>query len=183
MSMPTALEDEDPFDGIDMVGPSRLAYFTPIRHYPPFADHKAAALLAADGLMISVLLLFRRPLEDILKGPSLGATYLILTLVGSFAVLLLIGGVCAYETLTKPIPPMPTSLAFFPEIAKRDLATYRIEIHNLSQRASVRAILDYNYSLAILCQAKFGLVARATSCVRAQFFLWAVLLIVIATQK
>lgn len=180
MSMPTELEDDDPSDGIDMVGPSRLGYYTPIRDYPPMADRKATALLAADGLMISVLLLFRKPLEAMLRGSGLGMTYLLLTLMASFAALFLIGGYCAYRVLTRPIPPMPTSLAFFPEIAKRTLDQYRDQVHSLSQRASIRAILDYNYSLAILSRWKFALVGRATSCVRAQFFLWIVLLAVVA---
>jgi hypothetical protein len=164
----------------DMLGATRLAFYTPIRHYPPFADCKATAILAADGLMISVLILFNSSLIELLKGePNLFWGMLAFLLV-SFTVFLLIGVGCAYIALTLPIPPMPESLAFFPEIARLDYEEYRGRVIGLTHRQVVHKVLIYNHSLATLCTRKFGLVRRATTCLRVQFFLWIVLDLVVA---
>lgn len=161
------------------LGAARLAFYTPVRDYPPMADRKAGAILAADGLMLSVLLLFRLRFEAIIRGPSLVATYLVLFLIACLAVVLLRGASCAYRTLTMPIPSMPHSLAFFADIAKFGLDDYRAKLLSLSERDVVRSILDYNYSLADLSVRKFALVRRATSCVRAGFFFWVALILAV----
>ena len=44
-------------------GAARLAFFTPVREYPPLADRKASVLLAANGLMVTVLLTFSGAIE------------------------------------------------------------------------------------------------------------------------
>jgi hypothetical protein len=166
-----------------LLGASRLAFYTPIRHYPTLADCKAGAILAADGLMISVLILFNERLGHMVKvsaGSNLFETYLILTLLGSFAGLVLIGGYCSYRALTLPIPPMPHSLAYFHDISRLPLDEYRRRITSHSFREVVRAILDYNYSLARLSARKFDLVGRSTACVRAEFFLWIILMLAVA---
>jgi hypothetical protein len=164
----------------DLLGATRLAFYTPIRDYPPLADRKAAAILAADGLLISILLLLRGRLETIVHGPSIAATYILLTLLASFATLLLIGGYCAYVALTLPIPHMPESLAYFPEIARIDLDEYRARITKLTHRQIVHKMLIYNYSLSTLSAQKFGLVRRATACIRAEFFLWIIMTLVVS---
>lgn len=159
----------------DLLGATRLAFYTPIRNYPAFADCKAGAILAADGLLISVLLVFRDRIEAIFHGPNLLPTYLMLTLLASFAALLLIGGTCAYIALILPIPHMPESLAYFPEIARLDFDNYRARISTLTHRQVVHKMLIYNHSLATLCTRKFSLVRRATACIRAEFLLWIII--------
>jgi hypothetical protein len=166
-----------------LLGAARLAFYTPIRDYPPLADRKASAILAADGLMISVLILFNERLAPMVKvgdGSHLFENYLILTLLASFAALLLIGGYCSYRALILPIPPMPHSLAYFNHISSLPLDEYRRRITSHSFREVVRAILDYNYSLARLSVRKFDLVGRSTACVRAEFFLWIILMLALA---
>ncbi len=177
----TDLAAEDRFQNTDaLLGATRLAFFTPIRNYPSLADSKAKSILAADGLMISVFLIYHDRLVMLLHNDYLGVVFLILTLLASFSCLLLIGGFCAYIALTMPIPPMPESLAFFPEIARLSLDEYRSKITVLTHRQVVHKILIYNYSLATLCARKFALLRRAMACVRAQFFLWLVITLVAA---
>lgn len=167
----------------DLLGATRLAFYTPIRAYPPFADCKAAAILAADGLMISVLILFNSTLLELLKGELTIYWGLLALLLLSFTVFFLIGGGCAYVALTLPIPHMPESLAYFPEIARLDYDEYRRRVTALTHREVVHKVLIYNHSLAVLCTHKFSLVRRATACLRAQFFLWLVLTLIVASSS
>jgi hypothetical protein len=98
-------------------GAARLAFFTPIREYPPLADRKASALLAAYGLMVTVLLTFSKAIEAIINGPNALASYFLLGILIPLSVLILRGAWYAFHALTRPIPPMPDSLAFYPHVA------------------------------------------------------------------
>jgi hypothetical protein len=160
-------------------GVARLAFFTPVREYPPLADRKASALLAAYGLMVTVLLAFSETIESILTGPNPLATLLLLAVLLPLCVLMLLGAWNAFRALTRPIPPMPDSLAFYPHIAALSLGSYRDRVKGLDYRSAVTAMLHYNYSLATLSVAKFRLVERSIASARSTFELWVVLLLMI----
>ena len=106
-------------------GAARLAYFTPVREYPPLADRKASVLLAAYGLMVTVLFTFAGPAEAILVGPRRWAAILLATVLVPLSLLILSGAWYAFRALTRPIPPMPDSLAFYPHIAALAPDQYR----------------------------------------------------------
>jgi hypothetical protein len=161
------------------LGALRLGYFTPVREYPPLADRKASALVAAYGLMVTVLLFFGGPIEAIIEGPDPIEAYATAAVLAALATLILVGAWNAFRALTRPIPPMPTSLAFYPHIAALPLDAYRAAVCGLDHDRALRAILHYNYSLATLSVAKFRLVERSIRCARGTFALWMLLLILI----
>ncbi len=163
----------------ELLGATRLAFFTPIRPYPAFADCKAAAIIAGNGLLISLMVLLSNRMEAVIHGNDL-ATYAMLLLLISFWVFLLIGCGCSCRALTLPIPHMPESLAYFPEIARLDLSEYRDRTTALTHRQVVHKMLIYNHSLSKLCVRKFALVRRATSCLQAQFYLWVLTTILVS---
>ena len=160
-------------------GAARLAYFTPVREYPPLADRKASVLLAAYGLMVTVLFVFAGPTQAILIGSRHWAAYLLATVLLPLSTLILCGAWYAFRALTRPIPPMPDSLAFYPHIAALSPELYRERVKELDQDRAVAAMLHYNYSLAILSVEKFRLVERSIACARATFELWMLLLLLV----
>jgi hypothetical protein len=160
-------------------GAARLAFFTPVREYPPLADRKASALLAAYGLMVSVLVTFSRAIESIIDGPNLIASSVLLAILVPLSVLILLGAWCAFHALTRPVPRMPDSLAFYPHIAALSLGSYRDRVRGLDYRLAVIDMLHYNYSLATLSVAKFRLVDRSIASARATFKLWMLLLLMV----
>jgi Family of unknown function (DUF5706) len=170
-------------DVATLLGPARLAYFTPVREYPPLGDRKAAVLLGANGLMVSVLLFFSRPIGRIVEGPRPWEARLVVTVLTPLVVLLLLGAWYAFRALTRPIPAMPPSLAYFPDIAALTREEYRRRILALDHRRAVRDMLHYNYSLAVLSVRRFRLVERSLFCSRATFELWILLLLMIAVFR
>ncbi len=160
-------------------GAARLAYFTPVREYPPLADRKASVLLAAYGLMVTVLFVFAAPTEAILLGPRPWAVLLMAAILLPLSGLILSGSWFAFRALTRPIPPMPESLAFYPHIAGLSPELYRERVKGLDHDRAVTAMLHYNYSLATLSVEKFRLVERSIGCARATFELWMLLLMLV----
>jgi hypothetical protein len=160
-------------------GAARLALFTPVREYPPLADRKASALLAANGLMVSVLLTFSKAIAAILTGSNHPASYLLLAILVPLTFLILVGAWYAFHALTRAIPPMPDSLAFYPHVAAHSLDAYRDRVKGLDYQRAVAAMLHYNYSLATLSVEKFRLVDRSIAAARSTFELWMVLLLMI----
>lgn len=160
-------------------GASQLAFYTPVREYPPLADRKASVLLAANGLMVTVLLTFSGAIESIFTGPNRIPVFLMAGILGPLSVLILLGAWNAFRALTRPIPPMPDSLAFYPHIAARSLGDYVGVMEGLDADRAVVAMLHYNYTIATLSVAKFRLVERSLACARATFELWMVLLLII----
>lgn len=173
----------DDLEAEALLGPARLAYFTPVREYPPMGDRKAAMLLGANGLMVSVLLLFSGPIGGIVQGPYPWEARLVVVVLAPLAVLLVLGGWFAFRALTRPIPPMPPSLAYFPDIAALTREEYRRRVLALDHRRALRDMLHYNYSLAVLSVQRFRLVERSFFCSRATFELWIVLLLMIAAFR
>jgi len=82
-----------------------------------------------------------------------------------------------------PLPPMPATLAFYPNIAAKSYAQYAAAMRGLTHRAAVRAALHYNYSLARQSVRKFALVRRSMICFRAATLLWMVVLVVTALKR
>lgn len=164
-------------------GAARLAYFTPVREYPPLADRKASFLLAAYGLMVSVLLGFSGAIEATVFESSRAAACAILAVLAPLSTLILLGAWNAFHALTRPMPPMPDCLAFYPRIAALSLGDYRERVKALDHPRALAAILHYNYSLATLSVAKFRLVDRSLACARWTFELWMVLLLMIALLR
>jgi Family of unknown function (DUF5706) len=164
-------------------GAARLAFFTPVREYPPLSDRKASVLLAADGLMVTALVTFSGSIEKILTGSDRWASVPLLTVLIALAALILLGAWYAFLSLTRPIPPMPDSMAFYPHIAAMTLEGYRSSVLDLDHPRAVRAMLDYNYSLATLSVEKFRLVDRSLALVRSTFALWTFLLLLIIFSR
>ncbi len=160
-------------------GAARLAFFTPVREYPPLADRKASVLLAANGLMVTVLLTFSAAIEAIFTGPHRLLAIAMGTVIVTLSVLIFLGALFAFRGLTRPMPPMPDSMAFYPHIAALSLDDYLRRMEGLDLDRSVAAMLHYNYTIATLSVAKFRLVDRSLACARATFELWMVLLLVI----
>jgi len=51
-----------------VLGPARLAYFTPVFEQPTLADRKAMFILGASGLLVTVLMFFAPPLQALRPG-------------------------------------------------------------------------------------------------------------------
>jgi hypothetical protein len=166
-----------------LLGPARLAYFTPVREYPPLGDRKAVALLAAFGLMTTVLLVFAGRIGAMVeRGWGSPLAWLAGAILAALVSLVMVGARYAFAALVLPIPPMPDSLAFYPHIAALTADEYRRRVLALDHPRALRHMLHYNYSLATLSVAKFRLVERSFRCVRATFELWIALLVLIAAR-
>jgi hypothetical protein len=180
MSDTPPILDDDPEP---LLGALRLAFFTPVREYPPLSDKKAMILLAITSLMISVLLAFSKTLIEILTTEPLALVILTAAVLVPLVVLVLVAAWFAFESLYFPIPAMPDSLAFYNHIMKRSEDEYRRQILSLDYRRSILAILHYNYSLAKLSAEKFKYINWSFLCVRCALVLWVVLLIVMGVTS
>lgn len=169
-------------DVSEIAGPTRLAYFTPINEQPSLADRKAMFILAASGLMASVLLYFSNPLGALLNagGATTAAASVALVCVGG---LVLISAATAYRAYTRRLPTMPTTLAFYREVAEPSAEEYSHQMRTLDHPAALRAVLHYNYSVATLAASKFRLVNRSLKYLRVAIPLWMVLLLVLALWR
>ncbi len=170
-------EQED-WEGL--LAAARLAYHTPVREMPPLADRKASAILAANGLLISILLLFYQVLGSGLSGKSIWLLMTANTVAVLMTTLLFLGTGIAFTALMLSIPPMPPSLALFSDIAGYSLEDYRQKMREMTHRQALEGMLHYNYSLSVLSARKFMLVERAMTCLRWAFLLWLSLLPFIA---
>ena len=163
-----------------VLGPARLAYFTPVHEQPTLADRKAMFILGASGLMASVLLFFSHSLEILARSRGAITSVLVLVVLVSVVVLVVVAAVVAYVAYTRALPPMPDTLAFFRSIAGRSPDDYRAQILSLDHPAALRGMLHYNYSVASQAALKFRLVNRSLACLRIAIPLWMVLLLALA---
>ena len=166
-----------------LMGPLRLALFTPVREYPPMGDRKAVAILGTNGLMLSVVLFFSGAIDAILESGNPFGKVVVLGSLGPFAAAALVGTWAAFRALTMPIPAMPESLAFFPDIARLDRAAYLDRVKAVGYRDALRDMLHYNYSLAALSAAKFRLINRAIICSKTMFPLWVAVLLALTALR
>lgn len=158
------------------LGPIRLALFTPVREYPPLADRKASALLAAFGLMSTVLLFFTDRFRTILTERGYLGDLLVFIPLAPLVVLITVGSWFAIRALMRPAPPMPESMANYPHIVGLGREAYRDRVRGMSYDEVLRDMLHYNYSVASLSAVKFRALDRSLRCLRLSFALWAVLM-------
>lgn len=163
-----------------LLGPMRLGFFTPVREAPPLADRKACALLAADGLMASVLLPFLDRIYKMIDDPNALIAWPTGIIIVALLALVFFGAWHAFAALNLPVPPMPETPAFYPNIAALAPADYQRLVLGLDEPAALGAILHYNHALSRLSVAKFRRLDRSFACVRATFELWVMLLVLIA---
>ena len=163
-----------------VLGPARLAYFTPVHEQPTLADRKAMFILAASGLMASVLLFFSHSLSVLARAGGTAASVLVLALLACVGALVVFAAVVVYYAYTRPLPPMPDTLAFFRNVAARGAEEYRGQMLALDHPRALRGMLHYNYSVASLAARKFRLVNRSLKCLRVAIPLWMVLLLALA---
>jgi hypothetical protein len=163
-----------------VLGPARLAYFTPVHDQPILADRKAMFILGSSGLMVSVLLFFSQSLERLVRSGAPPASLAVVALVACVAALVLAAAVMAYRGYIRPLPPMPDTLAFFRSVAARGPREYQAAILSLDHPAALRGMLHYNYSVASQAAQKFHLVNRSLACLRVAIPLWMILLLVLA---
>jgi pycsar effector protein len=175
----TAPQPPDP-DLAAVIGPARLAYFTPVHEQPTLADRKAMFILAASGLIATVLLFFAHPFEAMVRSVGGVAGAALVALLLCVAALILVAAMTAYTAYRRPLPPMPPTLAFFRDVAASPLEAYAAAVRTLDHRRAVRDMLHYNYSVATQAARKFRLVNRALSCLRLAIPLWMLLLLVLA---
>ncbi len=159
---------------------ARLVYYTNVRAYPGVADGKSTALLAAYGLMLTVLLSFSRPLGMIIRGPDAAQAFLVWLMLAPCLALMLLGIVSALRALTRPVPPMPQTLAFYQHLAALSRKDYAQQVETLGRTNSLRHLMTHHHAVSKLAALKFSLVERSVSCLRGAFVLWLLLLLRIA---
>ena len=164
-----------------VIGPARLAYFTPVHDQPGLADRKAMFILAASGLIFTVLLFFSHALEQLIRGVNRPAAWAIIAMLLSIVALVLAAARTAYASYTRQLPPMPPTLAFFRNVAAAEsVDAYAEAICRHDHASCLRAMLHYNYSVATLAADKFRFVNRALSYLRVAIPLWMLLLLILA---
>ena len=163
-----------------VIGPARLAYFTPVHDQPILADRKAMFILGASGLMVSVLLFFTQSIEKLSHSGGTFASAGLDVLLALVIVPVLFAAVNAYRAYIRPLPPMPDTLAWFRTVAARPADDYRTQILALDHPAALRDMLQYNYSVATQAAQKFGLVNLSLACLRVAIPLWMILLLIVA---
>jgi hypothetical protein len=164
-----------------LLGPARLAYFTPVREYPPLGDRKSVMILSLCGLMVTVTCLFQKDIVALLAGSA--AERLAVVLVGaSWLASVLLAAGFGFQALVRPIPAMGACTAFYKTIAARSLADYRRALGALSHGDAMRDILHYNYSIAVLSTEKFRLIRKSVVCLCLAIALWMMLMILIASR-
>ena len=166
-----------------VIGPARLAYFTPIGEYPILADRKASFLLAASGLILTVLVFFLEPVIRIVHVARSPATLLLAVAFAAVILLICLAARAAYVGFVLPIPPMPPSLALFRDVGKLTREQYCDAMLALNHREALRDVLHYNYSLAVQGAAKFRLVNRSIAYIRIAIPLWMLLLLAMAVWR
>ena len=163
-----------------VIGPARLAYFTPVHEQPTLADRKAMFILGASGLIVTVLLFFAHPLEGLIRSAGRPVSFALATLLLCIFVTVLLAAFTAYAAYRKALPPMPPTLAWFRNVAGETAEAYARAMLAKDHPAALRDMLQYNYSVAALAAAKFRLVNRALSCLRVALPLWMLLLLILA---
>lgn len=163
-----------------LLGPMRLAYYSPLNEQPVLADRKASFILGATGLIVTVLLFFLQPIAGVLRGPHTAVAAIMLTMLAVLSALLLVGARSAYAAYVLQLPPMPETLAFFRHVAQSPLAAYESRMLALGHGQALDAILHYNYSVANQAAAKFRHVGVALRCMRLAIPIWLLVLLLLA---
>lgn len=163
-----------------LLGPARLAYFTPVHEQPTLADRKAMFILGASGLMVSVQLFFSTSLERLVRESGSASRIAVFIALATVGALVLAAAGTAYFSYTRALPAMPHTFAWFRNVAVTSATDYADRMLALDHPAALREMLHYNYSVASLAARKFRLVNRAISCLRIAIPMWMLLLLVLA---
>ena len=161
-------------------GPLWLAFFTPIHQYPSLADRKSSFLLSAGGLITTVLIFFSQPIWRLMHHQNRPAAIAFIVLLGTLIALLALSAWGAWRAFILPMPRMPKSLALYGDIARLERPAYAEEVRNTDPTEATRAIVHYNYSLAVQAAGKFKLVNRSFACFRVALVLWMFLILVVS---
>jgi len=164
----------------DFPGGARLAYFTPVFEQPTLADRKAMFILAASGLLVTVLLFFSPSLQHLAHSAGRPGAVLLVAALVCVVALVLAAALMAYVAYARGLPPMPPTLAMFRDIGTKDPDAYVASMHALDHPRAMRDMLHYNYSVAAQAAAKFRLVNRSLACLRVGIPLWMLLLLILA---
>ena len=162
------------------VGPLWLAFFTPIHQYPVLADRKAAFLLSATGLILTVLIFFSQSIVALMHHRSRIVAFAFIALVATLVGLLAMAAWCSWRGFVIVIPSMPASPAFFADIARTSVDEYGQQVRQVTDQKAIHAILHYNYSLSQQSAMKFRLVNRSFAFFRVALVLWMALLLIVS---
>jgi hypothetical protein len=184
MSDHEAVRDRERYDDDEterLLGPARLAYFTPVREYPPLGDRKSVMVLSLCGLTVTVVCLFWKELEAMLAAAP-RERWLVFSVLLAWLTCVLLAAGSSFRALVQPIPPMGRCTAYFRTIAATSLDDYRAALHGLSHRAAMREMLNYNHSIAVLSAEKFRLIGASVSYLCLALGFWMLLMILIASR-
>ncbi len=155
-----------------------LAFRTPLQEHPPAADTKAAAILTALGIMLTLLAKYATHLTDMLLGRG-AEKYLLLILLIGYAGTGVASIIQAFRTISPRFPKAPPSLAFFGDIARLAREEYVGRLRSLSDEEAREQILIYNHTLATICVDKFRHLGRGVRLFRWAFVCWFALFILV----
>jgi hypothetical protein len=155
-----------------------LAFRTPLQEHAPAADTKAAAILTALGIMLTLLARYGVHLTEMLLGRG-SEKLLLLALLLGFAGPGLVAVIQAFRTISPRFPPGPPSLAFFGDIARLTREEYVDRVGSISHEEALEQILIYNHTLAKICVEKFRHLGRGVRMFRWAFACWLALIILV----
>lgn len=161
--------------------PAALAFRTPLQEHPPAADTKAGAILTLLGLMFTLLARYGQHLGETLDGRNYERWVLVGLLV-LFSGLALATTVQAFRTISPRFPKAPPSLAFFGDIARLSREEYLSRIESLSHEQAIDEILNYNYTLSLICVSKFRVLRSAIRLFELAVICWLGLMVLLNTK-
>lgn len=163
-----------------VIGPGRLAFFTPITEQPILADRKATFILAMAGLMVTVLMFFLTSIVKLVHSPVLPLRAGSIAMLGVLLLLLLLAVQWAYRGYVLAAKPVDSSLAFYRNVGAGPIERYQAAMERLGYPDALRAVLLYNHAVAVQALGKYRHANRALRCMRWAIPIWMLLLIVIA---
>lgn len=162
-------------------GAAKFAAFTPMNDQPGLADRKATFVLATSGLLLSTTFFFAPRLATLLPVTTPRRAFILVAL--PIAVVLIIAAVRhAYAAFILSAPPRPDNPLFYQNVAARDHAGYERAVFGVEQSQTLRLLLDYNYTMALLGAKKFSLVGKALWYLRIALPIWMMLLLMMGLK-
>jgi len=163
-----------------VIGPGRLAFFTPITEQPILADRKATFTLAMAGLMLTVLMFFLSSIVKLVHNPVMALRIASIGILAILVVLLLLAAQWAYRGYVLAARPEDSSLAFYRNVGAVSVEQYQAAMERLRYPDALRAVLLYNHAVAIQAVGKYRHANRALRCMRWAIPIWMLMLIIIA---
>jgi hypothetical protein len=156
-----------------------IAYFAPLYEYAVLADRKASFFMSAGGLMLTVLGFMLGKIERLISSHN-WVSWVFAGALAATVILIVVAGITSYVAFARLLPPTPTSLAVFRDIARRTPEEYGRDLRALSHAEAFTAMLGYNHVVAAWAAWKFRLVNRALALLRVAIPLWMLVLLVLA---